>query len=425
MKIDILTLFPQMVDDALSESMIGRGRAAGLLQVTCHNIRDYTLERTGRTDDYPYGGGLGMVMQCEPLFRCLEAVKNGRKVHTVLMSPRGSVFDQQKAKELLGKEEIILICGHYEGVDQRFIDCCVDEELSLGDFVLTGGELAAACITDAVGRMAPGVLAEQQSFEEESHYSGLLEYPQYTRPEVWRENPVPPVLLSGDHEIIRRWRRREALLVTGKVRPDLLKKAQLTYEDMQLLEEQESTRKHRPGTRRLETSRLLLRPFISADAEDAFEGLFGAWDVMRMSGIPRLESEKETADLLKSWEREYKNPRFFRWAVTQKKDDQPIGMLFLEPAGDDSVGQLFFALAEPWRRRGLMTEAVREAVSFAFKKAGFRRIQAMHDAAESNPGGVLRRAGLMYEGLARQLKNVDGKAIDCHLYGITQRDFLN
>jgi len=423
MKIDILTLFPQMVDGALGESIIGRGRAAGLLQVTCHNIRDYAVERTGRTDDYPYGGGPGMVMQCEPLYRCLEAVKNQRDVHTVLMSPRGSVFDQQKAAELLKRGEIILICGHYEGVDQRFIDCCVDEELSLGDFVLTGGELAAACIADAVGRMAPGVLAERQSFEEESHYSGLLEYPQYTRPEVWREKAVPPVLLSGDHEQIRKWRRREALLVTGRVRPDLLEKVPLTYEDRQLLDERDATRKYRPGTRRLETPRLLLRPFTAADAGGAFERLFQDRDVMLLSGIPRQENENQAFKLLESWERDYKSPSFFRWAVTLKQDDQPVGMLFLEPQADNAVGALYFAMAKPWRRKGLMTEAVREALRYAFQKAGFRRIQALHDAASPEAGGVLRRAGLMYEGMARQLKQVEGKTIDCHLYGITKRDF--
>lgn len=231
MRIDILTLFPEMVDAALRESIIGRGREAGLLDIRCHHIRDYAVDKRRRTDDYPYGGGQGMVMQCEPLARCLEDVKAGAAVHTVLMSPAGAVFDQAKARELLGRGRVILVCGHYEGVDQRFIDRCVDEELSIGDFVLTGGELAAMVVADAVCRMVPGVLAEQASFEEESHWSGLLEYPQYTRPEVWRRMPVPQALLSGNHENIRRWRRVQALYRTRQRRPDLFSGTTLTKKE--------------------------------------------------------------------------------------------------------------------------------------------------------------------------------------------------
>ena len=235
MRIDILTLFPEMVDSALSESIIGRGRQAGLIDVRCHNIRDYSPDKRRRTDDYPYGGGQGMIMQCEPLARCLEDVKAGERVHTVLLSPAGTVFDQSKARELLSRERFILICGHYEGVDQRFIDECVDEEISIGDFVLTGGELAAMAVTDAVCRMVPGVLAEQASFEDESHFSGVLEYPQYTRPEVWRERPVPAVLLSGHHENILRWRRAQALHRTRERRPDLFSRVELTPKEKKLL----------------------------------------------------------------------------------------------------------------------------------------------------------------------------------------------
>ena len=231
MRIDILTLFPEMVDSALRESIIGRGREAGLLDIRCHHIRDYSPDKRRRTDDYPYGGGQGMVMQCEPLARCLEDVKAGQAVHTVLMSPAGAPFDQAKARELLAREHIILVCGHYEGVDQRFVEACVDEELSIGDFVLTGGELAAMVVTDAVCRMVPGVLAETASFEDESHWSGVLEYPQYTRPEVWRGRPVPQVLLSGNHENIGTWRRLQALYLTRERRPDLF--ANLTLDKME------------------------------------------------------------------------------------------------------------------------------------------------------------------------------------------------
>ena len=235
MRIDILTLFPEMVDSALRESIIGRGRDAGLLDIRCHHIRDYSPDKRRRTDDYPYGGGQGMVMQCEPLARCLEDVKAGQAVHTVLMSPAGAPFDQAKARELLAREHIILVCGHYEGVDQRFVEACVDEELSIGDFVLTGGELAAMVVTDAVCRMVPGVLAETASFEDESHWGGVLEYPQYTRPEVWRGRPVPQVLLSGNHENIGTWRRLQALYLTRERRPDLFANLTLDKKEKKLL----------------------------------------------------------------------------------------------------------------------------------------------------------------------------------------------
>ena len=235
MRIDILTLFPEMVDSALRESIIGRGRDAGLLDIRCHHIRDYSPDKRRRTDDYPYGGGQGMVMQCEPLARCLEDVKAGQAVHTVLMSPAGAPFDQAKARELLAREHIILVCGHYEGVDHRFVEACVDEELSIGDFVLTGGELAAMVVTDAVCRMVPGVLAETASLEAASHWSGVLEYPQYTRPEVWRGRPVPQVLLSGNHENIGTWRRLQALYLTRERRPDLFANLTLDKKEKKLL----------------------------------------------------------------------------------------------------------------------------------------------------------------------------------------------
>ncbi len=237
MKIDILTLFPEAVDSFLSESMIGRGRREGLLDIRCHNIRDYCTDRYRRTDDYPYGGGQGMIMLCEPLYNCLTDVKNGEEVWTILTSPRGAAFTQSKAKELLALERFIIICGHYEGIDQRFVDECVDEEISLGDFVLTGGEIAACAMTDAVCRMVPGVLSERASFEDESHFDGFLEYPQYTRPENWHGVPVPEILLSGHHENIRKWRRREQLLITKERRPDLFEKVVLSKEDKKLLED--------------------------------------------------------------------------------------------------------------------------------------------------------------------------------------------
>lgn len=237
MKIDILTLFPEMLEAVLGASIIGRAREKGLLEIAAHNIRDYTTDRHGRTDDYPYGGGRGMVMQCEPLYRCLTQVCGETRPHVAMMSAQGTTFTQDKARELLARGHVVLICGHYEGIDRRFIDECVDEELSIGDFVLTGGEIAAATVADAVCRMVPGVLAEDVCFEDESHFSGVLEYPQYTRPEVWHDRPVPDILLSGHHANIAKWRRQQSLLLTRERRPDLFAKLTLSRADQKLLEE--------------------------------------------------------------------------------------------------------------------------------------------------------------------------------------------
>lgn len=229
MRIEIATLFPEMCERVLDESIIGRARRAGKLDIRCRNIRDYTLDKHRRVDDTPYGGGKGMLMQVEPIYRCWEAVCEdcGARPHTIYLSPKGSVFSQKKALELKDKHKnILLLCGHYEGVDQRVLDEIVDEEISIGDFVLTGGELGALVIADAVGRLCDGVLSESVCFEEESHFNGLLEYPQYTRPPVWHGREVPEVLLSGHHANIVKWRREESLRVTRQRRPDLLGQAE-------------------------------------------------------------------------------------------------------------------------------------------------------------------------------------------------------
>ena len=223
MRIDILTLFPEMLAPALDHSIIGRARKKGLLQVCCHQLRDFAQDRGGRVDDTVFGGGKGMLLAAEPLARGIDAVAEhlGFLPHILYMSPRGPVLTQEKTRRLAELPGLLLLCGHYEGVDQRLLDEYQAEEISIGDYVLTGGELPAAILTDAVSRMLPGVLSDQACFTEESHFSGLLEYPQYTRPEVWRGRPVPPVLLSGHHGNIAKWRREESLSVTKKNRPDL------------------------------------------------------------------------------------------------------------------------------------------------------------------------------------------------------------
>ncbi len=223
MVIDIMTLFPEMVEAVMRESIIGRARARGLVDIRTVNIRDYALDKHHKADDAPYGGGRGQVMLAEPLYLCHQALCNGGKVHTVFMSAQGRQFDQNKARELLSRKHFILVCGHYEGVDQRFIDECVDEEISIGDFVLTGGEIPAMAVADAVCRMVPGVLPDEDAFTMESHWDGLLEHPQYTRPENWRGRAVPEVLLSGHHANIDEWKREMSLRRTKAERPDLYK----------------------------------------------------------------------------------------------------------------------------------------------------------------------------------------------------------
>ena len=223
MRIDVATLFPEMCEAVLSESILGRARKNGALTVQCWNIRDYTLDKHRRVDDVPYGGGRGMVMQADPIYRCYEAVQAeaGTQPHRIYLSPKGSVLTQQRALELAAMPHLFLLCGHYEGVDQRMLDTIIDEEISIGDYVLTGGELPAMVLIDTVARMLPGVLPESLCFEDESHFNGLLEYPQYTRPAVWHEQEVPPVLLTGHHKNIAEWRLAQSLEVTKTHRPDL------------------------------------------------------------------------------------------------------------------------------------------------------------------------------------------------------------
>lgn len=236
MRIDIMTLFPEYVDAILSESIIGRARRAGKLDIRTHNIRDYSEDKHRRVDDTPYGGGRGMLMAAPPIWRCYNAVAESinadkpeeerTKPYLIYMSPRGRTFNQTIAKELAAKDNFVLLCGHYEGIDERVIEEIVDEEMSVGDYVLTGGELPACIIADAVGRLCDGVLTLPECFEKESFEDDLLEYPQYTRPPVWMNREVPEVLLSGHHANIEKWRHEKSFELTKERRPDLLEKSQ-------------------------------------------------------------------------------------------------------------------------------------------------------------------------------------------------------
>ncbi len=233
MRIDIATLFPEMCESVLSESIIGRARKNGKVEIHCHNIRDYTINKHNRVDDSPYGGGMGMVMLAQPIYDCYKAVCDiiGKRPHTVYMSPQGKTLTQDKARQIAKLDNLFILCGHYEGVDERVLEEIVDEEISVGDYVLTGGELPALTLTDAVVRMLDGVLSSAECFEMESHYDGFLEYPQYTRPESWRGKNVPEILLSGHHENIERWRREQSIIRTLEKRPDILDETRLSEKE--------------------------------------------------------------------------------------------------------------------------------------------------------------------------------------------------
>lgn len=235
----MLTLFPEMCETVMAESIIGRARRKGAVQVCCHQIRNYAYDKHQRVDDSPFGGGMGMLMMAEPIALCMDDLIRhlGYKPHTVYLSPQGKTLTQQRVKELSKLDGLVLLCGHYEGVDERVLDEYVDEEISAGDYVVTGGELPALIVADAVCRMIPGVLADEECFQLESHYNSLLEYPQYTRPANWRGREVPPVLLTGHHENVKQWRREKSLQQTFQKRPELLHSADLTKEEKNFLKE--------------------------------------------------------------------------------------------------------------------------------------------------------------------------------------------
>lgn len=226
MRFDVMTLFPDMVRGVLDESIIGRAQTAGIIEVECHNIRDFSTDKHRKTDDTPFGGGVGMVMTCQPILDCYASVKEkispDAKTRVIYMSPKGAIFNHDAATRLAEYDNLIFLCGHYEGVDQRVIDSIVDEEISIGDYVVTGGEIPACIVIDAVSRLKEGVLAAKECYEGESVASGILEYPQYTKPRVYNGMEVPEVLLSGDHKKIDRWRLEMAVEITRERRPDML-----------------------------------------------------------------------------------------------------------------------------------------------------------------------------------------------------------
>ena len=233
MNFHVLTLFPEMIEQGMNTSIIGRAIAGGYLSVDASNIRDYAFNKHQKVDDYPYGGGAGMLMQAEPVYLAYQSIeeKIGYRPRVVYLTPQGSVFNQNMARDFAKEQDLVFLCGHYEGIDERVLEEVVTDFVSIGDYVLTGGELPAMVMMDAVSRMVPGVLSNQESGETESFAGNLLEYPQYSRPEEWHGKKVPPVLLSGHHANIEAWRREQSILRTAKNRPDLLKKADLTNKE--------------------------------------------------------------------------------------------------------------------------------------------------------------------------------------------------
>ena len=322
MRIDILTLFPDTVNAVLHESILGRAAKKGILEINCVQIRDYTENKQKQGDDYPYGGGWGCVMMAQPLKSCVEAVCAGapERRRIIYLSPQGKTFTQETAKRLQREyDHLVLVCGHYEGVDERFIEECVDEELSLGDFVLTGGEIAAMAVADAVCRLVPGVLADAQCYVGESHWDGLLEYPQYTRPEVWEGRAVPEVLLQGDHEKVERWRRKQQLERTMRKRPDLFEKLELTDKnDKKLLEEV-----RRAQSRKQLTEPVRCRPATEEDLPALLRITAGAQRLLKKRGVDQ-------------WQDGYPNEQAFRF-------DLERGESFVVLHGEEVAG--FFTLS--------------------------------------------------------------------------------
>ena len=297
MRIDIMTLFPDTMNAVLHESILGRAAKKGIIEVNCVQIRDYTENKQCQVDDYPYGGGWGCVMMAQPLKSCLDDVMStakDRKSRVIYMSPQGKPYDQQTARRLRDEyDHLVLVCGHYEGIDERFIEQCVDEEISIGDFVLTGGEIAAMAVADSVCRLVPGVLSDEECFTGESHWDGVLEYPQYTRPEVWEGRAVPEVLLQGNHAAVDEWRRKKSLERTMDKRPDMFERLELTdKKDIKLVDQIKKER-----SRMKLTQPISCRPAVESDIEDIMLIVRQARNYLKKHRVDQWQGEYPTQDI--------------------------------------------------------------------------------------------------------------------------------
>ncbi len=297
MRIDIMTLFPDTMNAVLHESILGRAAKKGIIEVNCVQIRDYTENKQCQVDDYPYGGGWGCVMMAQPLKSCLDDIMStakDRKSRVIYMSPQGKPYDQQTARRLRDEyDHLVLVCGHYEGIDERFIEECVDEEISIGDFVLTGGEIAAMAVADSVCRLVPGVLSDEECFTGESHWDGVLEYPQYTRPEVWEGRAVPEVLLQGNHAAVDEWRRKKSLERTMDKRPDMFEKLELTdKKDIKLVEQIKKER-----SRMKLTQPISCRPATESDIDGIMLIVRQARNYLKNHRVDQWQGEYPTQDI--------------------------------------------------------------------------------------------------------------------------------
>lgn len=297
MRIDIMTLFPDTMNAVLHESILGRAAKKGIIEVNCVQIRDYTENKQCQVDDYPYGGGWGCVMMAQPLKSCLDDIMStakDRKSRVIYMSPQGKPYDQHTARRLRDEyDHLVLVCGHYEGIDERFIEQCVDEEISIGDFVLTGGEIAAMAVADSVCRLVPGVLSDEECFTGESHWDGVLEYPQYTRPEVWEGRAVPEVLLQGNHAAVDEWRRKKSLERTMDKRPDMFERLELTdKKDIKLVDQIKKER-----SRMKLTQPISCRPAVESDIEDIMLIVRQARNYFKKHRVDQWQGEYPTQDI--------------------------------------------------------------------------------------------------------------------------------
>ena len=405
MRIDILTLFPDTVHAVLHESIIGRAARKGLVEINCVQIRDYTENKQKQVDDYPYGGGFGCVMMAQPLKSCLDAViadAGQRRRRVIYLSPQGKPYTQATARRL--KEDydhLVLVCGHYEGVDERFIEQCVDEEISLGDFVLTGGEIAAMAVADSVCRLVPGVLADEQCYIGESHWDGLLEYPQYTRPEVWEGRAVPEVLLNGDHARIEHWRRKQQFFRTREKRPDLYAAYRAeSEEDKKLMKEAE-----KDAERKKLTAPVTYRPAVMEDVPRILEIVQAARESLGRFGIDQWQGPYPGA------ERFEEDIRLGQCFIVEHKGE--TGAFFVlstlpEPSYDDITDGKWSAdvpccvlhraaVAKEYRGSG-MSQALMRCADEQARAYGLKCIRVDTHRKNKPMQNLLRESGYRYRG---------------------------